>query len=62
MADTLDISYPTLKKRLNELTSALQNKKDEDEQRVEKILDEIASKKLGAEEGIAAIREINGEL
>ena len=62
MADTLGVSYPTLKKRLNELTVALQKKKDEDDSNVEQILDAIESKKIGAEEGIAQIREINNEL
>ena len=62
MAESLDVSYPTLKKRLKELTLSLEEKKEEDEKRIEEILFDIESHKISAEEGIKLIREINGEL
>lgn len=62
MAISLDVSYPTLKKRLNELSASLQEKKAEDDKKIEEILFAIESGKISAEEGIKLIREINGEL
>jgi len=62
MAVSLDVSYPTLKKRLNELSSSLEEKKAEDEKKIEEVLFDIESGKMSAEEGIKLIREINGEL
>jgi len=62
MAEGLDISYPTLKKRLNDLTLSLKEKKSEDEKRIEGILVQIEEREMNAEEGIKLIREINGEL
>jgi hypothetical protein len=62
MAEDINISYPTLKKRLKELSNSLAQKKQQDEMRIEEILKEIELGKIGAEEGIKLIREINGEL
>lgn len=62
MSEELAISYPTLKKRLNELSDALQQKKKEDELLVEQIFLDIEAQKITAQEGIKRIKEINGEL
>ena len=62
MAQALDISYPTLKKRLNELSVSLKQKKEEDEALIEQILKDIEVQKITAQEGIKRIKEINGEL
>jgi len=62
MAVSLDVSYPTLKKRLNELSTSLEKEKAKDNKKTEEILFDIESGKMGAEEGIKLIREINGEL
>jgi hypothetical protein len=62
MAEVLNLSYPTLKKRLNELADALKEKKIEDEKKTEKILKKIEFGEMSPEEGIKLIREINGEL
>ncbi len=62
MAEDIHISYPTLKKRLKELSEVLEKKKREDEAAIEQILKEIELGKINAEEGIRRIREINGEL
>jgi len=62
MAAALEISYPTLKKRLSELTESLQIKQREDEAYIEQIFSDIEAGKINAKEGIRIIREINGEL
>ena len=62
MAVVLGVSYPTLKKRLNELAESLREKKQEDEKKIEQILKDIELQKMSAEEGIKLIRELNGEL
>ena len=62
MAEDINISYPTLKKRLKELSLALAQKKQEDEAKIEQILKDIELGVINAEEGIKYIREINGEL
>jgi len=62
MAEELNLSYPTLKKRLKDLTHSLEKNKEEDENKIEEILFNIEAKKMSAEEGIKLIREINGEL
>ena len=62
MSEALGISYPTLKKRLGELSSRLAELKSEDDAHIERILKEIELGKIDAEEGIRMIREINHEL
>ncbi|HHD78442.1 MAG TPA: DUF2089 family protein [Epsilonproteobacteria bacterium] len=62
MAESLDVSYPTLKKRLLELSNALHKHKKEDKQSIENILQSMETGELTAQEGIKLIREINGEL
>jgi len=62
MAAALNISYPTLKKRLSELSASLETKQKEDEVQIEQIFSKIEAGKINAKEGIRMIREINGEL
>jgi len=62
MAESLDVSYPTLKKRLLELSNALHKQKREDKQSIEEILQAMETGEMTAQEGIKLIREINGEL
>jgi len=62
MAQALELSYPTLKKRLNALTNALLALKKADEETIEEILHAMEEGKMNAKEGIKRIREINGEL
>ena len=62
MAESLDVSYPTLKKRLLELRNALHKQKQEDKQSIEEILQAMETGEMTAQEGIKLIREINGEL
>lgn len=56
------VSYPTLRKRVDELLSALRNLKLSDEEKVSAILTSMESGQLAAEEGIRKIREIQGEI
>ena len=62
MARSLDISYPTLKKRLNELSDTLKQHREDDKKQIEQILKDIELGSIGADEGIKQIWEINGEL
>ncbi len=62
LAEKLDISYPTLRKRLDEMVSHLEVEYHRDSKRVDEILDKIERQEILAEEGIKLIREINGEL
>jgi len=62
MAESIDVSYPTLKKRLLELSNALHKQKQEDKQSIEEILQSMETEEITAQEGIKLIREINGEL
>jgi len=62
MAEALGVSYPTLKKKLNELSYSLKKKQEEDERQIEDILYAIESKEISAEEGIRSIRELKGEI
>jgi len=62
LAENINLSYPTLKKRLKELSVSLEKKKAEDEAKIAQILQDIESKKISAQEGMKLILEINGEL
>jgi hypothetical protein len=62
MAVSLDMSYPTLKKRLLELSSSLEKQKLADKLSIEEILRSMEVHEITAQEGIKLIREINGEL
>ena len=62
MAESLDVSYPTLKKRLAELNTSLNTLKLEDKHTIEDTLKAMEAHEISAEEGIKLIREINGEL
>jgi hypothetical protein len=62
MAESLDVSYPTLKKRLIELSTSLQKQKQADKHSIEEILRAMEVHEITAQEGIKRIREINGEL
>jgi hypothetical protein len=62
MSESLDTSYPTLKKRLLKLNKSLQELKTEDKYAIENILESMESHEITAQEGIKLIREINGEL
>ena len=62
VAEQLDISYPTLRKRVDELTATLAAMKKEDENKINDILASMESGKMPAQQGIRLIKEVNGEL
>ena len=62
LALKLDLSYPTLKKRLLSLTQNLEVLKEEDELEVQSIIRKIEDEGIKPEEGIKRIKEIQGEL
>ena len=62
LASQLDVSYPTLRKRIDELMSALSDLKEQDENEINEILDAVEGGKLNAEEGIRLIKEMGNEV
>jgi len=62
MAEFMDISYPTLKKRLDSLNQSLKKIKLEDESKIEEILKAMENHTMTVEEGMKLIKEINHEL
>lgn len=58
----LDVSYPTLRKRVDSLIEELNRLRTDDESRTESILRDIESGRTSADEGLRLIKEINGEL
>lgn len=62
LAEQMDISYPTLRKRLDVVVTHLQEECRKDRLRIDEILDKMERQEILAEEGIKQIREINCEL
>lgn len=58
----MDVSYPTLRKRLDTLIEAMSKLQNSDKKRIESILECIEAGDVAAEEGLRHIKEINGEL
>lgn len=62
LAEHLGISYPTLRKRVDEMVHELKLLKTEDEKTAIRILEEVEQGKITAQEGMRRIKEMNGEL
>lgn len=62
LAVTLDVSYPTLRKRVDEMIAGLKDLKEKDKAAAETILADMEKGKIPAEVGIRKIKEMNGEL
>jgi len=62
LAATLDISYPTLRKRIDEMVAALTRLRTEDETGIKRILMQIEKGEISAELGTRLIKEMSGEL
>jgi hypothetical protein len=60
VAAALEVSYPTLRKRLDALILRLQGLRDEDEARTRALLDEVEAGTRSAEEAARLIKEMNG--
>lgn len=60
VAQSLDVSYPTVRKRLDDLIAELSALRHADEQRIDGILGAIESGALAAAKGTRMIRALNG--
>ncbi|MCU7960390.1 MAG: DUF2089 domain-containing protein [gamma proteobacterium symbiont of Bathyaustriella thionipta] len=61
LAEEQAVSYPTLRKRLDELISALQALLHEDKALIENMLDKTERGELTAQQAARHIRELNGD-
>ena len=61
VAGTLEVSYPTLRKRLDSLIMSLGNLRKDDEAAAQRMLDQVEAGKLTAEEAARRIGEMNGD-
>ena len=62
LAAQVGVSYPTLRRKVDDLIAAIQKLKDEDEKLVSSILEGIDAGTIKSEEGIRRIREIQSEI
>jgi hypothetical protein len=62
LAEDMDVSYPTLRKRLDVLIAEMNALKAADEQEIEAILKNIEAGNVSAEQGLRYMKEINGAL
>ncbi len=58
----MDISYPTLRKRIDDMIAELSTLQKRDEEEIHVILDRIEKGEIKAEEGMRLIKEMNNEL
>ncbi len=59
-AQSLGISYPTLRKRVDDLIEELETLRAEDEGRIDEILRAVETGTIPAAKGTRMIRELNG--
>lgn len=62
MAASLEISYPTLRKRLDDLVVALGDLRATDDTRTAALLGDVESRRLTPEAAARLIKEMNGAL
>lgn len=60
LAQSLDISYPTLRKRVDDLIDELEKLHAEDDRRIDEILRGIEAGTIPAAKGTRMIKELNG--
>ena len=60
VAGALEVSYPTLRKRLDALISSLQGLRDRDEAHAGAILDAVEARTMPPEEASRLIKELKG--
>ncbi|MCX2720913.1 DUF2089 family protein [Roseibium salinum] len=60
VAASMEISYPTLRKRLDALIDRLNSLREQDEERTNAILDDVKAGKTMPEAAARQIREMNG--
>ena len=59
-AQALDISYPTVRKRVDDLIDELEALRAEDERRIDDILRAVEAGEIPASKGTRMIKELNG--
>ncbi len=62
VAATLEISYPTLRKRLDDLVEALALLRDADDARATALLEDVESRSVTPEAAARLIKEMSGAL
>lgn len=62
LATQIGVSYPTLRRRVDDMITALRTLKQDDDKLVASILEAIEKGTLKSEEGIRKIREVQGEI
>ena len=62
MSKELDISYPTLRKNLDDLIGAVETLQKNDNHKISNILIKIEKGDISSEKGLRLIKEMNGEL
>ncbi|MDH3532224.1 MAG: DUF2089 domain-containing protein [Gammaproteobacteria bacterium] len=62
MAASLEVSYPTLRKRLDELVLALDGLRQSDEARAAALLEDVAAGSTSPESAARLIREMHGAI
>ncbi len=60
VAAVMEISYPTLRKRLDALIGRLNDLRTEDDERINALLDDVKAGKTTPEAAARQIREMNG--
>lgn len=61
VASSIEVSYPTLRKRLDTLIVALRALREQDEAQTADILDAVKAGKMPAETAARLIRELHGQ-
>lgn len=62
LAQKLDVSYPTVRKRIDDMMQELQTLKQQDQQKINEILKGMEDGTIPPAKGTRMIREINGDL
>jgi len=62
LGQKLDLSYPTIRKRVDEIVAELARLREEDTREVKTLITRIERKEISVEEGTRMIKEINNEL
>lgn len=61
LAQQVGVSYPTLRRRVDEMLAALKALQEEDRARADALLRKVESGQIPAQEGLRLIREMNNE-
>jgi hypothetical protein len=62
VAEAMDVSYPTLRKRLDVLIAALRQLQKDDDTRAKSLLDEVEAGRLPPEAAARLIKEMSGAI